>query len=267
VNNRRTIAPISVVIPCYRCVDTIGRAVDSVLNQTVLPAEIILVDDASCDGTLGVLHSLAGPHEEFIRVVILTKNEGPGVARNAGWEVATNPWIAFLDADDTWHHQKIEIQWDWVRMHTDVVLCGHTSAVISSEREYSAERNPPARRINSLQMLIANRFPTRSVMIRREVPFRFRRYYFSEDYMLWLEIILSGLPAWQLEVPLAFSHRPEYSPGGCSGQLSRSFAGELTVIWTLRKERKISIITCTIATLWFLVKYLRRLIISHLRDR
>jgi teichuronic acid biosynthesis glycosyltransferase TuaG len=196
-NPGRAIAPVSVVIPCYCCADTIGRAVASVLNQTVLPAELLLVDDASGDDTLDVLRVLEAAHKEFIRVISLASNGGPGLARNAGWDVATNPWIAFLDADDVWHYQKLEIQWAWVMMHPDTVLCGHACAVMSDKFECSAENTAPARRVGGLQMLIANRFPTRSVLLKREIPLRFRRYYFAEDYMLWLEIILSGLPAWR----------------------------------------------------------------------
>ena len=55
-----TAVPVSVVIPCYRCAQTLGRAVASVAAQTSLPMELILIDDASADETRSVLHDLPG---------------------------------------------------------------------------------------------------------------------------------------------------------------------------------------------------------------
>ena len=56
------VAPVSVVIPCYRCAATIARAIASIAQQTRKPAEVLLVDDASGDGTLAVLQELAQQH-------------------------------------------------------------------------------------------------------------------------------------------------------------------------------------------------------------
>ncbi|MHB1099234.1 MAG: glycosyltransferase family 2 protein, partial [Burkholderiales bacterium] len=107
--------PVSVIIPCYRCAETIARAVDSVLKQTLPPEEILLVEDCSGDdgNTLAVLHSLQ-QNNPFIRVIPLAKNGGPAAARNAGWDAAKQPYIAFLDADDAWHPKKLEIQYSWM---------------------------------------------------------------------------------------------------------------------------------------------------------
>ena len=69
-----TTAPVSVVVPCYRCVATLERAVLSVVRQTQRPLEMILVDDASGDGTLDLLQTLQARYGEWIRVVALTAN-------------------------------------------------------------------------------------------------------------------------------------------------------------------------------------------------
>ncbi|QTN30415.1 glycosyltransferase family 2 protein [Rhodoferax sp. AJA081-3] len=120
-----TTAPVSVVVPCYRCAATIARAVSSVAAQTLRPAEMILVDDASGDATLQQLHTLQAQHGPLIRVVALAANAGAASARNAGWNLATQPYIAFLDADDTWHPQKLEIQYRYMQQHPEVALSGH----------------------------------------------------------------------------------------------------------------------------------------------
>ncbi len=62
------IAPVSVIIPCYRCASTIQRAVQSVSNQTQKPVEVILVDDASGDDTLAALHELAQQNSDWIKL-------------------------------------------------------------------------------------------------------------------------------------------------------------------------------------------------------
>src|SRR5688572_19076100 len=89
-------APVSVVVPCYRCGGSIGRAVASVLAQSARPAELIVVDDASDDASPQAIAALGAG----VRAVRLARNQGPAAARNAGWAAATQPYLAFLDADD-----------------------------------------------------------------------------------------------------------------------------------------------------------------------
>ena len=80
----RKVAPISVVIPCYRCGATIDRAVASVLAQSLPVAEIILVDDASGDDTLEILTGIRERcGSELIRIVEASTNCGPGEARKS----------------------------------------------------------------------------------------------------------------------------------------------------------------------------------------
>jgi glycosyltransferase involved in cell wall biosynthesis len=255
-------APISVIIPCYCCSDTVGRALASIAAQTMLPHEVILVDDASPDSgnTLNALHHLANKYGDgFVVVVIsLKQNSGPGLARNAGWEAATQPWLAFLDADDAWHPRKLEIQWAWLESHPDVVLCGHASQFSTGAIDFPVADAPDAIRLSPARMLVSNRLPTRSVMLRRDLPFRFSTRRFSEDYLLWLEIIYAGYPAYRLEAPLAFCFRPEFSPGGMSGKLWLHEKGEISVLRALLKAGKIGWIVFALAVAWSYVKFLRR---------
>src|SRR2546427_9146273 len=106
-------APVSVLIPSYCCADTVARAVESAVEQTLTPAEIIMVDDASPDGgkTYCALKDLQQrfSRRTAIRIIRLERNGGPGAARNRAWEVASQPYVAFLDADDAWHPRKLEI--------------------------------------------------------------------------------------------------------------------------------------------------------------
>ena len=93
-------ADVSVIIPVYNSYETIMRAVDSVINQTVLPREIIIVDDCSNDViTKELLKSIEYEQKSHVDITILylDTNVGPGSARNRGMEVAKAKYIAFLD--------------------------------------------------------------------------------------------------------------------------------------------------------------------------
>lgn len=95
---------ISVVIPLYNKKDSIVRALDSVLNQTVLPDEIIVVDDGSTDGSDKVVNEF----NHHLVTLIHQKNGGVSVARNMGIDTAKQEWIAFVDADDVWKPDYLE---------------------------------------------------------------------------------------------------------------------------------------------------------------
>ena len=185
----RKVAPISVVIPCYRCGATIDRAVASVLAQSLPVAEIILVDDASGDDTLEILTGIRERcGSELIRIVEASTNCGPGEARNLGWAEALQPWIAFLDADDAWHPEKVEIQYRWLLDHPDAVLCAHQT-IVAQSTEWPLPAKITARPIDPARLPYSNIIPTRSVIVRRDVPCRFypgKRY--AEDFALWLKI-------------------------------------------------------------------------------
>ncbi len=94
----------SVVIPLYNKAPHIKRAIQSALSQTVLPAEVIVIDDGSTDGGGDIVQNLANTLIKLIR----QENRGDGGARNRGIAAATGDLIAFLDADDAWEPRFLE---------------------------------------------------------------------------------------------------------------------------------------------------------------
>ncbi len=91
---------ISVIVPVYNAENTIINCLGNLLNQTFSDMEIILVDDASTDGTPKILQDAKNQFPDKVRVFRQEKNHGPGAARNVGLEVATGDYIGFVDADD-----------------------------------------------------------------------------------------------------------------------------------------------------------------------
>jgi glycosyltransferase involved in cell wall biosynthesis len=260
-------APVSVIIPCYRCVDTIQRAVDSVIGQTLLPEEILLVEDCSNDegGTLAALQRVQQLYpQENIRVIPLQKNCGPGGARNAGWELAQQPYLAFLDADDSWHPKKLELQYAWMVAHPEVVMTGHHTVCLPLGAPMPAiEARLEAHPVNGRALLVSNRFPTRTVMLRRTISNRFdpvKRY--AEDYLVWLRIVLSGGSAWLIELPLAYSYKADFGATGLTANLWKMEKGEIDTYHRIHREGLISSPMYFFLVLFSLLKFLRRLVLS-----
>ncbi len=107
---------IAVVIPVYNRVETIARAIESVLAQSFAPKEIIVVDDGSSDATSEVV-------KMYDEVSLLRqKNMGVSAARNNGVMMAASEWIAFLDSDDTWHRDKLKKQAAFHKKHCDILI-------------------------------------------------------------------------------------------------------------------------------------------------
>lgn len=217
------VVAVSVVIPCFRSVGTIQRAVDSVLQQTQKPAEIILVEDASRDGTLEVLREIEMQSPGWIKVIALDENSGAASARNAGWAVASQPYIAFLDADDSWHPKKIEIQYAYMCQNPKVVLCGHGRRILKETDtlpDWEVGAQFGAERISVWSLLLSNRFVTPSVMLRRDVPQRFHeKQRYMEDHLLWSEIVCGGGAVMKLDVELTAIYKHSYGEAGLSSQI------------------------------------------------
>ena len=118
----RTIVPglVSTIIPVQNRATLLREAVASVLAQTYRPIEIIIVDDGSTDDTAAAADALAVAHPNEIRV-IHQGNTGPGLAREAGRQVAQGEFIQYLDSDDVLLPEKFALQVSGLRQCTD---CG-----------------------------------------------------------------------------------------------------------------------------------------------
>ncbi len=262
--------PVSVVIPCFRCSRTITRAVSSIAYQTRKPAEVLLVDDASGDDTLEVLHDLAQQYIGWIKIISLKMNQGAASSRNAGWEAASQPYIAFLDADDAWHPKKIEIQYTYMSAHPEVVLCGHRVRVIKQTDSLPDWESGDwkVERIHKWALLLSNKFAPSSAMLRRDANSRFvkgQRY--MEDHMLWLELVCSGVVVTKLSAELASFYKSPFGVAGLSAQLWSMEKGDLSNYARLYRGGCINLVEWLSLDLYSLLKYVRRLLICWLHLR
>lgn len=107
---------VAVVVPAYNNAGFVGRAIDSILAQTLPADEIIVVDDGSTDNTADIVRS----YGQQVRY-IYQESAGASVARNTGIEAAKSDWIAFLDADDEWLPEKLKLQTEHLERNPDIV--------------------------------------------------------------------------------------------------------------------------------------------------
>jgi glycosyltransferase involved in cell wall biosynthesis len=259
------IVPVSVVVPCYRCVATLERAVLSVVRQTQRPAEMILVDDASGDGTLDLLHSLRARYGDWVRVMAMPANAGAASTRNAGWNVATQSYIAFLDADDAWHPRKIEIQWNYMRSHPETALSGHLCRQLAADVVGSpdwAATLEGEQAITWPALLMRHQFVTPSVMLKREIDLRFEQgARYMEDHRLWLEIVSASLRTVKLHIDLVAVYKPVYGASGLSADLWGMERAELANFRHFHRQGRLSGPYLLLLQCYSLVKYLRRVLL------
>ncbi len=212
---------VSVVIAAYNAERTIEAAVASVARQTLLPLELLVVDDASTDGTAAAagraVAALPGG-----RVLRQPRNGGPAAARNAGVAAATGEWVAFLDGDDVWLPWKLERQTAAVARQPDVALWAGGSVRFATAAELARLLELPApavddpRPVHLEEFVRHNPVATSTVLLRRSV-FRacggfdpgFRG---PEDFDLWLRVSAVA-PIWLGEAAVALYR---FVPGSLS---------------------------------------------------
>ena len=210
---------ISVVIPTLNRINTLQRALDSVINQTYKPAEIIVVDNGSSDGTLKFLR------EQYPKITILTENKiGVSSARNKGIKNSINQWIALLDSDDAWHTRKLEIQTsmldsalkEYNLIHTDEVWFRNNKHINQMKKHkkqggYIFERCLSLCCISPSSVLFKKNILDKVGLFDESLPV-------CEDYDMWLKICSS-------EEVLFAQDKLTYKYGGHKDQLSKSYWG------------------------------------------
>ncbi len=105
---------VSILTPSFNSAPFIAAAIASVQAQTHTDWELIIIDDASSDETVAIVKALA-QNDSRIQCIALPKNQGTGVARNTGLQVAKGRYIAFLDADDLWKPNKLATQIEFMK--------------------------------------------------------------------------------------------------------------------------------------------------------
>lgn len=179
---------VSVVIPSYNAEKYIESTIYSVLSQTYLKIEIIIVDDVSSDDTIHVLKKFEGYPN--VKLIISKEKLYTAGARNLGILNSSGRYIAFIDSDDLWKENKIETQLNALKS-TESIICYTGVKKINSEGSYIANLYVP-NEISYNELLKGNKICCSSVLIDRvkisNLSFD-SNFKIVEDYALWLRIL------------------------------------------------------------------------------
>ena len=253
-------ADVTVIVPVLNGEGTLSRALLSVINQSLAISKIIIVNDNSTDNTQTIINDFQSRFIqrdiEFDSINTLM-TLGPGLARNLGIQKTFTKYIAFLDADDSWHEEKIRLQYDFMEKHPEYFMTCHSSL---RPQETPAERD---RDLNFNKLLFRNIVATRTVMLKSEPKLYFNKG-LAEDFELWLSILASNKRACFLSTPIAFHFKQDFSKNGISGRLLEH------EVWELRRLIRMFVdyprhSRIIIAILFSVIKFSRRLAIRFFR--
>jgi len=229
---------ISVIIPVYNRPDFVKAAIQSVLDQTYLNVEIIVVNDGSTDDTPLALQSFG----DKIRT-IHQDNKGVSAARNTGINHSESKWIAFLDSDDIWLPEKLFLQMQFFENHPDAKICQTEEIWIKN----GTQLYPKKKHKKKSGMIFEHCLPLcivspSAVMIHRDMFHLVGNFDESlpacEDYDLWLRISCK-YPIYLLDQPLIIKR------GGHDDQLSQAIRLDRFRIRALVKILKSGVLTDT----------------------
>ena len=238
---------VTVITPAHNSARVIERNIRSVGTQSLKPAEHIIVDDGSVDGTVDLVRRLQSefPHLRIIR----QKNGGAGAARNAGIEAAHARFIAFLDCDDYWSEHKLEAQIGFMKAHDVAFSYGDynafdakTGAVLG--RYVAPERVTHADFLRGCPIGCLTAAFDQETLGKRYMPNKRR----GQDWGFWLALTRDGSTARRYPGCHAFYRRSE---GSLS---SRKFDKVPDVYRIYREEEGLG----RLRAAWYLVQHVQR---------
>ena len=194
---------VSIIVPMYNAEKFIGKTIESVLAQTYQNWEMLIMNDVSTDNSLAIV-SLYAKKDERIKIVNTEKNVGVVKGRNFLIDLASGKYIAFLDADDYWHNEKLEKQIKFMKEKNASISCTEYTRV--KENEEKINDVIIKEEISYNDMLKNNYLGCLTVIYdAKKIGKRyFKELEKNEDYVLWLEIVKNVNTIYGLKENLAY---------------------------------------------------------------
>ena len=193
---------VSVIMPCYNMERFVTDTIGSVMGQTFADWELLIVDDASTDRTASLVQGFVGK-DERIRFSVNAKHAGIASTRNRCIQQSKGRFLAFLDADDIWHPEKLEQQMRF--MLERHIGFSYTSYDLVDEGGKPLEKTvKTAGDLNYKDYLRNTIIGCSTVMVDTELvgPVVVPDFRTSEDAATWLDILKKGFKAYAIEKPL-----------------------------------------------------------------
>ena len=217
------IPSISVMMPVYNCGSFIAEAIRSILDQTFIDFELIIVDDCSTDKTVEIINSYP---DERVRLLTKVKNTGYIPSLNLAIEISKGKFLARMDGDDISEPTRLEKQVRFLEQNPDVAVCGTWYQLIPTGEVI---KNPVAFEEIKIALLDYCALGHPTVMLRKEFLTANKlsydqRFYPAEDYDLWSRIAAIGRMANLPEVLLSYRmHSNQVSARNQFNQVENSY--------------------------------------------
>jgi teichuronic acid biosynthesis glycosyltransferase TuaG len=195
---------ISIVTPIYNTELYLEDCLNSVLSQTYQNWEMILIDDCSTDSSVSIAEQFSKKDSRF-KLLRNSENKGSGITRNSGIDFAKGKYLCFLDSDDRWKPNKLEIQVNFMLDHDYSFSFGSYEFIDEKNNLIKRPKIVTEEPIDYEFLLKKTEIFTSTVMLDLDKIGKFmmpphRR---KQDYGLWLKILKSGVKAYGIKEPIA----------------------------------------------------------------
>lgn len=243
---------ISIIIPIYNADQTIQRTLNSVLNQTYTFFEVLMINDASSDNSKEIAFSYT--KDQRFKLISLEKNAGVANARNIGIESSNGEYLCFLDSDDWWESEKLNLQVKKT-LDNDLSLSYMSYLRINEKTSRVLSKVRPPKYLTYNDLLRSNHIGNLTTMIKRSYieKTRFKKIG-HEDYVFWLDILRKGVTAHLINTE---SNQCNYLVRDSS--LSSNKFKTLKWQWTIyRKNENLNIFQSIFFTITYIINALKK---------
>lgn len=259
---------ISVVIPAYNSEKTIKATLDSVVNQTFLPYEIIVVNDGSTDKTLEIVKEYF-KNIDYNTKLVTTPNRGVSSARNIGLKLAKGEWVALLDSDDVWALNKLSVQKEIIESNPKIDFLG-TSRNNEVIKRIFWKKIGYLTKISPKNLMIRFIFVVPTVIFKKsilnQIGFFDENQKYAEEGIFFIKIS-HYFNSYFLNESLVTTGggKAHFGESGLSANIFQMEKGELNNIKNARKINIVNIYEYIFLIVFSLLKFFRRYIIVKLR--
>ena len=192
----------SVIIPCYNAASTIKRTLFALTQQTFIDFEAIIINDGSDDLGPQIVKKFTSNDPRF-KLINFTQNQGLSNARNIGLDYSSGKYICFLDSDDWWPSNKLEVFKKYFNKGYDFLFSDYTRVYENTKKEVYVKVK---KEIKYEDLLMFNPIPLSTVAFNSEKlgMIKFRDIKLSEDWIYWLDLFKNKIRPFGINKNLMF---------------------------------------------------------------
>jgi teichuronic acid biosynthesis glycosyltransferase TuaG len=198
----------SIIVPCFNAENTIHRTLLSIKKQTYEYFEVIIINDGSTDLSHEIINKFLAIDHRFVCLKNI-KNKGLALTRNAGLKFAKGKYICFLDADDWWPSNKLEIFSKYFNQGYDVLFSNYVKVYPSGKKKVIKV----LRHLNYKSFFYRNPIPLSSSAYKVSSfgKVRFDNITYSEDWIFWISLFKRKINSFGIDKSLMFYHVSPHS--------------------------------------------------------